>query len=148
MQAHAATITGKITKMLDGDTIAIDGLKIRFAHIDAPECSQAPYGQMSLDHLRTFIDVGDAVTVYYHKVGRYGRVIGEVYDQDGHNINLRMAVDGYAYWYSKYSDNVLYQLAETEAMTYGRGILNDMVIRPWEYRKQVDWEIRKKTTCR
>jgi endonuclease YncB( thermonuclease family) len=77
--AGAATLTGKVVGVSDGDTITVlDAAKtqhkIRLAGIDAPEKAQ-PLGQKSKEHLSDSV-FGKHVQVEYTKTDKYGRTVG------------------------------------------------------------------------
>jgi len=79
--AFADTLTGKVVKITDGDTLYVLDAnyrehKIRLAGIDAPERKQA-YGLASRKHLASIV-AGKQVTVEYQKRDRYGRIVGKV----------------------------------------------------------------------
>ncbi len=79
--ASADTLTGKVIKVADGDSITVLDAnytqhKIRLAGIDAPERKQA-YGLASRKHLASIV-AGKQVTVEYQKRDRYGRIVGKV----------------------------------------------------------------------
>ncbi|MEE9595842.1 MAG: thermonuclease family protein [Acidiferrobacterales bacterium] len=72
--ASADTLTGKVVKITDGDTLYVldansQQHKIRLAGIDAPERKQA-YGLASRKHLASTV-AGKQVTIEYHKRDRY-----------------------------------------------------------------------------
>ncbi len=80
--AFADSLTGKVVKITDGDTLYIldanyEQHKIRLAGIDAPERKQA-YGLASRKHLAS-IEAGKRVTIEYQKRDRYGRILGKFY---------------------------------------------------------------------
>jgi len=82
LAASADTLTGKVVKITDGDTLYVLDAnykehKIRLAGIDAPERKQA-YGLASRKHLASIV-AGQQVTVEYQKRGRYGRIVGKSY---------------------------------------------------------------------
>ncbi|EEJ9946437.1 micrococcal nuclease, partial [Salmonella enterica subsp. enterica serovar Typhimurium] len=74
----AAELSGKVTRVLDGDTIEVlqdkTPVRVRLANIDAPEKKQ-PFGSWSSKQLKSLI-AGQPVTVTYMQKDRYGRVIG------------------------------------------------------------------------
>ncbi len=77
----ANTLTGKVVKITDGDTLYVLDTnykehKIRLAGIDAPERKQA-YGLASRKHLASIV-AGKQVRVEYQKRDRYGRIVGKV----------------------------------------------------------------------
>ncbi len=79
--ASADTLTGKVVKITDGDTLYIldansEQHKIRLVGIDAPERKQA-YGLASRKHLASIV-AGQQVTIEYQKRDRDGRIVGKV----------------------------------------------------------------------
>ncbi len=79
--ASADTLTGKVVKVVDGDTGYVldanyEQHKVRLAGIDAPERKQA-YGLASRKHLASIV-AGKQVAVEYQKRDRYGRIVGQV----------------------------------------------------------------------
>ncbi len=78
--ASADSLTGKVVKITDGDTLYVldanyQEHKIRLAGIDAPERRQA-YGLASRKHLASIV-AGKQVRVEYQKRDRYGRIVGK-----------------------------------------------------------------------
>jgi len=82
LPASADSLTGKVAKITDGDTLYVldanyQQHKIRLAGIDAPERKQA-YGLASRKHLASLV-AGKQVTIEYQKRDRYGRILGKVW---------------------------------------------------------------------
>ena len=76
--ASADTLTGKVVKVTDGDSITVlDSTniqhRIRLQGIDAPERKQA-FGKASRKHLASLV-AGKEVTVKWDKRDRYGRIV-------------------------------------------------------------------------
>jgi endonuclease YncB( thermonuclease family) len=93
---------GKCEKVIDGDTVVVDGRVIRLGGIDAPEISQysydgEPIGKWSKNFLQKMIE-GKVVKVTYEKKGRYKRYIGTIWFQNI-NINHLMLKMGFAMSY-------------------------------------------------
>ena len=126
---HAETLTGRVVRVTDGDTIVVldaDKVqhKIRLQGIDAPERHQA-FGTKSKEHLSDLV-AGKTVEVDYSKYDRYGRVLGIVM-VNGEDVNLEQIEAGMAWHYKKYqgeqsaSDRIEYSDAELEGQeTQGR----------------------------
>ncbi len=98
LAAFADTLTGKVVKITDGDTLYVldanyEQPKIRLTGIDAPERRQA-YGLASRKHLASIV-AGQQVTVEYQKRDRYGRIVGKVL-LDGINACLEQVKAGFA----------------------------------------------------
>lgn len=140
----AASLTARVVRVIDGDTIVILGEgdaqhKIRLQGIDAPERGQA-YGTKSKEHLSELLS-GRFVVVEYNKRDRYGRVIGKVL-VSGDDSGLDQISAGFAWHYKKYqneqikSDQMRYSEAEAEARNNKRGLWHDPhAMPPWEYRE-------------
>lgn len=139
----ADTITGKVTRVADGDTITVlrgkTQYKIRLVGIDAPEKTQA-YGNQSKLTLSEAI-AGQTVTVDYNKKDRYGRIIGKVL-YNGQDMNLRQIQLGMAWHYKAYEreqdveDRSIYAQAEYVAQRDRLGLWADKAIPPWEFRRE------------
>lgn len=141
----AETLTGKVVRITDGDTLVIlDATqtqhKIRLAGIDAPESKQ-PFGQKSKERLSQSV-AGQQVAVDWSKRDRYDRIIGKII-YDGKDVNLAQIRAGLAWWYRKYSseqslvDRQLYEAAEDRARADQVGLwgVSDP-IPPWDWRKR------------
>jgi len=139
----ANTITGKVIKIVDGDTIHLlldnhNKEKIRLAGIDAPERKQA-HGNKAKKFLSSMIS-NRLVTVKYNKRDRYGRIVGKIL-YNNEDINLKMVKVGYAWWYKKYKreqsidDQISYRVAENNARKFNLGLFQNEAIPPWKWRK-------------
>ncbi len=98
LAAFADTLTGKVVKITDGDTLYVldanyQQHKIRLAEIDAPERKQT-FGNASRKHLATLV-AGKQVTVKWDKRDRYSRIVGFVI-VDGQDVNLAQVRAGKA----------------------------------------------------
>ena len=115
--ASEKTITG-FAKVIDGDSIKINGINIRLFGIDAFELKQScenhskHCGKESKRHLEELID-GKRITCFYREKDRYGRILGICYHGVYyHNdplleINGTMVFAGRAIAYTKYSKRYL-----------------------------------------
>jgi endonuclease YncB( thermonuclease family) len=153
--AHAAELHGKVVGVADGDTITVvDGAralhKVRLAGIDAPEKNQ-PYGGEARRHLVALV-FGKPVVVTWHKLDRYGRLVGRVgLTVPGacgrpdcarvEDVGLAQVESGLAWHYRQYQNEQSpeergrYALAEQEARTKREGLWRDArPVPPWEYR--------------
>ena len=140
----ADSITGKVVKITDGDTVHVllaDHTKerIRLAGIDAPERKQA-FGNKSKKYLSGHV-AAETVTVKYGKRDRYGRIVGKIIF-NGQDVNLDMIQSGLAWHYKKYKkeqssdDQIAYAVAEINARKQKRGLWQDShVLAPWQWRK-------------
>lgn len=142
---HADTLTGRVVRVTDGDTIVILDVsdtqhKIRLTGIDAPERKQA-FGTKSKDHLSESV-AGKIVVIDYSKRDRYGRILGKVLLNE-EDMNLEQVRAGFAWHYKKYqneqtpTDRELYSKAEIDAKNAWRGLWYDAEpMPPWEFRRR------------
>jgi endonuclease YncB( thermonuclease family) len=149
--AQAGTLTGRVVRITDGDTLVVLDAneaqhKIRLAGIDAPERGQA-FGTKSKEHLSDSV-AGKFVVVEYDKRDRYERILGKVL-LSGEDMNLEQIKAGLAWHYKKYqneqstTDRVKYSDAEREARMAKRGLWHDAnPMHPWDYRKG-EWKQKK-----
>ena len=129
--SHAATITGTVVSVADGDTVTVlDATKtqhkIRLTGIDAPEKAQ-PFGRRSKSSLSDMVYLKQ-VTVETDKKDRYGRNLGKVLI-DGKDANLMQIERGFAWHYKAYErdqssvDRKAYADAENAARASRTGLV-------------------------
>ncbi|MFO1126960.1 MAG: thermonuclease family protein [Rhodospirillales bacterium] len=131
------TLVGR-ARVIDGDTLDINGSRVRLNGIDAPEKSQlCEAGQVSWAcgaNATTFLTSatqGADVTCRGDKHDRYGRLLAVCY-ANGVELNAQMVRDGWALAYRRYSLD--YVSEEAEARAAGRGMWRGQFIEPWEWR--------------
>jgi endonuclease YncB( thermonuclease family) len=127
-------------RVIDGDTIVMDGEHVRLQGVDAPETEQTctAYGQQwacgrmagqwLTEHLR-----GHQVKCVGHARDRYGRLLAVCY-AGGESINDRLVREGWALNYRKYSTD--YLEAEAEAKRRGAGLWRGEFVPPWQWRSE------------
>ena len=142
LRVHAATITGRVVGVADGDTVTVlDGAntqhKIRLSGIDAPEKKQA-FSMRSKQSLSDLV-FDKQVTVETVKKDKYRREIGKILLSTGQDVNLEQVTRGFAWHYKAYeqeqsaNDRKLYNFAEQGAG--GRGLWADVApVQLWEFR--------------
>lgn len=87
-----------VTSVIDGDTVIINGERVRLIGIDAPESGQLPWGPRATEHLKDILSGNQwkvKVETDVQKRDRYGRILAYLWI-DGRLINLEMVRDGYA----------------------------------------------------
>src|SRR5688500_5235786 len=145
MNAQERTIAGKVTEVIDGDTIMVadDQQKtyiIRLAGIDAPEINQ-DYGKKARQFLSELV-LEKNVTASTSKMDRNGEYVGKVlvYGQD---VGLEMVIAGFAWHYKQYvneqsdRDRQLFEAAEFHARKSRFNLWNaSKPLAPWEFRKE------------
>lgn len=138
--AQEADITGP-AKVVDGDSLEIDGKRIRLAYIDAPELFQpcrAPSGEPwqcgKIAKLELARIIGnEIVTCKPVDRDRYARFVamcfvGEI------DVGQVMVSNGYAIAYAKYGRN--YEADELGARVGKRGIWTSEFVQPEIWRMQ------------
>src|SRR5260370_29616202 len=93
-------------RVVDGDTLKVDGVTYRLWGIDAPESGQPcadgwPAGRAATEHLRALI--GDRqVSCEPKTLDPYGRTVA-VCHADGRDLGADMVSDGHAWGFVRYS---------------------------------------------
>ncbi len=132
----ADTLTGKVVRIADGDTVTIlvrsDQVRIRLFGIDAPERGQ-DYSRRSREALADLVFEKE-VRVVVHDKDRYGRTVGDIY-LGNTLINENIVKEGWAWNYVRYSNSKHYAELEQEARESKRGLwAGKLPIPPWEFR--------------
>jgi micrococcal nuclease len=92
---------GVVTRHTDGDTLRVDGVKIRFIGMDTPEISGGAecYGAAAAARTAALLPVGTRVRLVYdvERLDRFGRTLAFVYRAaDGLFVNADLVRSGYA----------------------------------------------------
>lgn len=117
--AVASTFTGRVERVIDGDTIVVGTNIVRLAEIDAPEM-KTQHGPASKAALSGMIS-NKVVVVTWSKRGRYSRIIGHIHLGDVW-INLRMVEQGWAWQFKAYSRSEVLAAAENLAKCRRTGL--------------------------
>jgi len=142
LAAAAAPVRADVAgtaQVIDGDTIAIDGKRIRLHGIDAPETHQTcsaygqawACGQMATDWLKSHLARREVACVG-HARDRYGRLLA-VCHVGGDSLNERIVREGWALAFRRYSTE--YLAAEEDARRNGAGIWRGEFTAPWDWRR-------------
>ena len=129
----------------DGDTIRVSSpsgtgkTTVRLACIDAPETSQAPYGNDARRALQADLPIGTQVSLRTKATDRYGRTVAEVMVGTT-NINQELVATGAAFVYWQYiegCDRETYSRLENEAKLKSLGVwaVPGGIQLPWDYRR-------------
>ncbi|WP_231128962.1 thermonuclease family protein [Gallibacterium anatis] len=135
----AREINCQVVAISDGDTFTCllannKTIKVRLAQVDAPEKKQ-PYGDRSRQLLSQLI-FKKQVRLSSSEYDQYHRVLAEVFDSQGRNINLIMVQQGLAWAYRQYMHDKQYLAAEAQARQQRRGLWqDDNPIYPSNWRK-------------
>jgi endonuclease YncB( thermonuclease family) len=131
--------------VIDGDTIDIDGKRVRLEGIDAPETAQVcrranggewSCGRAAADALAQLVGTR-RVTCRDEGTDKYDRVLG-VCSVEGVEINAELVRRGYAWAFVKYSERYVKQ--EAEAKAAAAGIWQGEAEPAWIYR-QNRWKV-------
>jgi endonuclease YncB( thermonuclease family) len=142
--ARAAAGDGDIAglaRVIDGDTLEIDGRQVRLAGIDAPEAGQT-CGRRLLGSWRCGTAASDQLAKLVAKrrvncesrgTDKYDRMLGICF-VDGRDINAEMVREGLAWAFVKYSRSYVRQ--EAEARLARVGIWQGGAEPAWVYREK------------
>ena len=125
--------------VIDGDTIKLGDVKIRFSGIDAPEINQicvasegkVACGKISRDILITKV-TNNKISCTDEGKDFYGRVLGECF-VNGESLSRYLVREGFAFAYRKYSDKFISD--EEYAKSNRLGMWSMKFQYPWDYRK-------------
>jgi micrococcal nuclease len=140
MSNDRAVLTGRVIKVIDGDTIDVQlqsgPIRIRFHGVDAPEKAQ-DHGREAAATLSRLI-MGKDVQIEPFEQDRYDRLIGIIY-LDKLNVNAELVRNGHAWAMRRYmrkADASLCYL-EAKARFDRRGLWTAAdAVAPWTYRRR------------
>ena len=126
-------------KVVDGDTIHLNGEKIRFTGIDTPELKQTCIKQGIKDYCgvtakKILIDKIGSKTVECISQGKdqYKRILAECF-VNNESLSSHLVRSGYAFAYRKYSKKFIED--ENYAKTNLLGMWSMKFEYPWDFRK-------------
>lgn len=139
-EAHLREADQEVVRVVDGDTLVINGKRIRLHGIDAPETDQECRqdgsfwlcGKEATSQLRKRIGT-QAVRCTQKDKDRYGRIVA-VCTLDGEDLNSWMVAQGWALAYRKYSEDYVDEEAKAKASELG--IWGSEFVAPWDWRKE------------
>jgi endonuclease YncB( thermonuclease family) len=135
MAAQAWAFTGTVQRVHDGDTVTVDGVRVRLFGIDAPELAQ-PGGQEARRYLASLVQ-DRAVDVVSKDQDAYGRDVAVLLLLPGRqDVNAAMVKAGHAWVYRQYCrDCTALKMSETWARLRGVGLWADPApVAPWVWR--------------
>ena len=132
-------LTHQNIKVVDGDTIHLNGEKIRFTGIDAPELKQACFNDNTeiscgITSKQILIDKIGNNTVKCISEGKdqYKRTLAECF-VNNESLSSYLVRSGYAFAYRRYSKKFI--IDEDYAKTNHVGMWSMKFEYPWDYRK-------------
>ena len=129
-----------VLKVVDGDTIVLNGEKIRFSGIDTPELKQK-----CIKNDQIFFCGVLAKKLLLEKIGNktpeciregkdiYKRTLAECFI-NGESLSVFLVRNGYAFSYRKYSDKFIKE--EEFAKKNKNGLWSMKFEYPWDFRKK------------
>lgn len=134
------TLKGKVVAVKDGDTIEVliegKAITIRLSDIDCPEKKQ-PFGTQARQFTSAKCFGQEVVVKHKGKRDRYQRLIAEIINEKGENVNLELVKAGFAWHFKKYSTDNKYAEAEIASRNTRIGIWAEPhPVPPWEWRKK------------
>ncbi|MBP2235327.1 endonuclease YncB(thermonuclease family) [Sinorhizobium kostiense] len=139
-------VFARSARVVDGDTLEINGVTYRLHGIDAPEAGQScekagggkwACGKAAIAAMEDLISSG--VTCDNRGSDGYSRTIG-VCTAGGIDVNARMVEAGNAWAFVKYSTD--YVSIEQKARAAGVGVWQAETESPWDYRAH-KWDVAK-----
>lgn len=129
-----ATMGGRL-HVADGDSLTLDGVRVRLLGIDAPEQDQTcvlagtrhPCGREAREHLLHLIG-GRDVTCAWGREDKYGRRLGRC-RAGTTDLNAEMVRSGWAVAYGGF------EREEAEARAHGRGLWSGDFVLPEDFRR-------------
>ncbi len=126
----------------DGDTITLNGTRIRLWGIDAPELAQScenelgqsfKCGDSAKNELVQLIG-NKSVSCEAIDIDRYGRTVARCTAGEA-DLNAEMVKSGWALEYVRYSHGAFHH-EEADAKQNGRGIWAGSFVKPWDWRHE------------
>ena len=135
--AMAETRSG-LAEVIDGDTVEIEGKRIRLFGIDAPEATQLCYrgseswacGEAAASELRGLIS-GNELSCRGYEIDQFGRLVA-VCTIAGMDLGKLMVAQGWAIAFRRYSDDYVADQARAQASKLG--MWNSTFVSPEEHR--------------
>ena len=134
-------------RVVDGDTIDLNGEKIRFSGIDAPESNYKgkeqtclinetiiKCGKLSKEFLIKKIGTNKVTCKREEKPDQYNRILAECF-VNGESLSKILVKNGYAFDYARYSKKK-YAQDQEYAKTNKLGLWSMTFKLPWSWRKK------------
>ena len=124
-------------RVIDADTVDVDGARYRLLGIDAPEARQTcrawgrtwDYGAAATEAL---MSRAQGMTCEGGDTDRFGRTVG-VCSSGGEDLNAWLVASGWALAYRQFSDE--YVNEEEQARSNRRGVHRGEFVEPWDWRQ-------------
>jgi len=139
LPALAASFTGEVFRIVDGDTIEVllneQPIRISLHGIDCPDRKQAY--SAAAKRFTTELVFQKEVEVVVVDQDQLGRISGEVFLPDGRNLNQELVRSGLAWWHREQApDDGKLEALEKAARKSKKGLWDDPhPVPPWDYRE-------------
>ena len=137
-------VSSQELRVVDGDTIHLNGEKIRFTGIDTPELKQTCIKEGFIDQCGVtakeilIVKIGDnKVECISEGKDRYKRTLAECFVND-ESLSSYLVRSGYAFAYRRYSKKFVKD--ENYARINTIGMWSMEFDYPWDYRKKINEE--------
>jgi endonuclease YncB( thermonuclease family) len=132
------TVPAAAQKVIDGDTLQLDGTSYRLHGIEAPDRSQIcadgwPAGYEAREYLRQLTEGKEVTCVSI--VGKHDGETVAICRADGVDLAGAMVTAGRAFAFVPYSAR--YVVQESAAASAGRGVHGHECLAPWVWRTQL-----------
>jgi endonuclease YncB( thermonuclease family) len=139
--ADALTYSGRVVRVVDGDTLSLatdtrELVRIRLSDIDAPENGQA-YGRAAKRELQKLVR-GRRIVARVNDTDRYGRAVARI-DRAGLDVNAEMVRRGAAWAYTRYQTDGRFARWERQARAAKLGLWSSGAgkpVPPWDWRAE------------
>ena len=135
---------GRVISVADGDTLTVKAkekkIRVRLFGVDSPEKKQE-HGKEARNFTVLML-YNKVVEVKVVSIDQYGRVVGDIFLEDGRSFNHEIVKNGYAWWYSYFAPNNK-ELKELEYVARSKKIglwKSNNPEAPWKYRKRNKFE--------
>lgn len=124
-------------RVVDADTVDVDGVRYRLHGIDAPEARQScrAWGRSwdcGAAATEALISRAEGMSCTGNGADAFGRTIGTC-SAGGQDLNAWLVANGWALAYRQFSED--YVGEEEQARSNGRGIHRGLFIDPWDWRR-------------
>lgn len=115
-----ARISGRPTRITDGDTLRFGPHRLRLSGIDAPEMS-TPHGEPARRHLAALVATRGPIACQDQGGRTHGRIVARCRTADGADLETLMVEAGWATDFTRHSHG-RHLPAQLRAMLDGRGM--------------------------
>ena len=137
---QSESLVGLVDHVQDGDSFVISReshpIYIRLNGVDCPELNQ-PYGLKAKQLTRELVE-GQRIRIMVRSVDGYGRLVADVFLEDGSSLGDHLLENGLAWWYRYYApENKQFWKKEMKARESRLGLWEAAnPVPPWKWRRR------------